>query len=336
MQHVLADGLFLKAGRARVGVQMEVCRAPPTVSEEDLSQQSVQAVAALHKSMVTLRTELVKKNQRIRELEEKETKGGNEKQAEQRPFEDMFVLQVLKEDVDQILKYEDSLARAKQQEQEQQERDALKKRRQYEAVKDKVEEDPVEAFVALSDDDDDEDKSSDAVDGEKKGSCNSFRLVPNKDILIHPRPTSLLSNNTAKRLSLSEPTMERPILRSPKWPRAAAASQTEISAAFGWKSEPQLADNSNRNANVSVKVERRPVVLSSGAKREIEKRSGLLNGKAGGLRTTSNPVKKKVLVDPPSSDLDDILQEADRYLEVAKQRLVTCQDWADIRRKKKS
>ena len=83
---------------------MEVCRLPPTLSVADVSRTSAEAVAALHKSMVTLRGELVRKNERIRALEESLLKKEERpKEEEEGSFEDMFVLQVAREDVDQIL-----------------------------------------------------------------------------------------------------------------------------------------------------------------------------------------------------------------------------------------
>ena len=75
---------------------MEIHRVPPLVSASDVSRQSSEAVAALHKALVTLRNELVNKNNTIARLEE--TLGKRQEEENKKlAFEDIFVLQVGKQ-----------------------------------------------------------------------------------------------------------------------------------------------------------------------------------------------------------------------------------------------
>ena len=78
---------------------MEIHRVPPLVSASDVSRQSSEAVAALHKALVTLRNELVNKNNTIARLEETLGKRQEKEEAESKKlaFEDIFVLQVGKQ-----------------------------------------------------------------------------------------------------------------------------------------------------------------------------------------------------------------------------------------------
>ncbi len=333
---------------------MEVCRLPPVVSPEEISRQSAESVAALHKSMVTLRGELIRKNEKIRSLEEslrKQREEENEQEEGRRrtreesqhqqenssSFEDMFVLQVGKEDVDQILLYEESLAR----EEEEQQRRKQQEKEKKDAEMHIVSQDPVEAFDMAEEEGEEEGDEKE----EKNSTGTSILLVPNQDIVFHAPPPSAL------RRHLSASSVERPILReaSPEWSRSSAGSQTDISAlvATGWKSEPALTKESPLSMRTAktgeVAAQKSPsiqekkkmtrvassVVASCGTKREVEKK--LLARE----RLEQKARTKRPVMEPPSTDVDELLEEAKNYLQVAREKLVTSKDWESIRRKKR-
>ncbi len=204
---------------------MDLTRVSPCVSPEDVHRESSTAVGAIHKAMVSLRVELAKKNELITELREKiESKSSSATPH----FEDVFVLQVgedqdggrgqvHKDQYDEILLYEESLA-----EKEASTADEARPRH-----------DPVIAFVASDDDDDQLEK--------KHGLNIPLRLK--KDFLLHPPPTSSslrsAHSNSLSALSVSS----RPILRPPSIEaKRSVASQTDVSALGTrlWSSEPLL------------------------------------------------------------------------------------------------
>jgi len=230
-------------------VTMDVFRLAPVVSREELSRQSQETVKDLHAAMTNMRKELKRREDKIKELE-----GRLHPEKPNPPFEDMFLLHVspgsssacgsghgatvAAKDVDQILLYEESLAREAEEREEQQRRRFHKSRMDQEKSQ-TVFEDPVMVFVL----DDDEHQREDAVDFPR-------RLVLNRDILLHSPPRSLSAHTL-----LAE---SRPILDAgDEADKRENCSQTEISAVCergravraskAWSSAPTLSEPNDRN-----------------------------------------------------------------------------------------
>lgn len=163
-------------------VKMEISRLIPNVTPVDLSAQSTSAVAAIHKSMVVLRGELVKRDQKIRHLEEELKKHRTNENNNSKQFEDIFDLHVEEDgkvmeksqvDFDQILLYEE--AEMKREEQADKDED---ERQQNEFKEDEqvTTYDPIMAFV-LSEEEADEDE-------QEQKEYSTINLVPFKDIQV--------------------------------------------------------------------------------------------------------------------------------------------------------
>ncbi len=236
--------------------------APPVVPASEVILQSTRAVADLHRSMVTLRSELVRKNERIRALEArvevKETNGIGGPSPRDPSFEDMFVLQVGKEDVDQILLYEESLAKEAAAAAAAEEDAARKEEEERVRAADNSSpnEDLVEAFVAMSEDEEEEKEKEEAVAVLQKNSvgckspeqedCAPIKLVMNQDIVLHSPPPVTAAEKTTTSTVASEKapadsrtlltpdssslaaSQDRPVLREPSPLQQKASSSSQV------------------------------------------------------------------------------------------------------------
>lgn len=163
--------------------------------------KNAKAVEALHKTMVMLREELAKKNQKIKILESRLNHDLEAIEVEKKEEEVKIVVNGNYEYDEKIDDFIDEHI---------------------------VTEDPVMDFV-MSEEEEGNDQNEKNLDSMKISDVKIHTLVVKKDIDVHPIPRFLRNNEShCEGMSFSE---IRPILRLPSnSPRSCTGSQTDISA----------------------------------------------------------------------------------------------------------